>query len=205
MDDPIRRRWRALWERLGAHADPPFEDLASRYAEPHRAYHTLDHIAHCLDEFEAARTLAREPSAVELALWYHDAVYDPRAKDNEEKSAALAVDVVRGSGHPDALGRRVAEMILASTHRAASDDPDTRLFTDIDLSILGRPEAVFDEYERQVRREYAWVPEPMFRAGRSAILSSFLERPSLYLTDFFRGKCEKAARANLERSIARLR
>ena len=96
-------------------------------------------------------------------------------------------------------------MILASVHRTAPDEPDTRLFADIDLAILGRPEAIFDEYERQVRQEYAWVPEALFRAGRSAILRSFLERPSLYGTDFFRGKYQNVARANLERSLLRLK
>ena len=207
MDNRVEERWRSLWARLGARGDPapPFEGLVARYSESHRAYHTLDHVAHCLDEFEAARTLALEPSVVELALWLHDVVYDPRAKDNEEKSAARALEIARYAGLPDALGRRVSDMILASAHHAAPDDPDTRLFTDIDLSILGQPEAAFDEYERRVRQEYAWVPEALFRAGRSAILRSFLERPSLYGTDFFRGKYQNAARANLERSLLRLK
>ena len=207
MKDHAEERWRSLWGRLEARGDPvpPFEDLVARYSESHRAYHTLDHVTHCLNEFEAARTLALEPAAVELALWFHDAVYDPRAKDNEEKSAALALEIARNAGFSGALGLKVATMILASTHVAPPDDPDTRLFADIDLSILGQPQGVFDEYERQVRLEYAWVPEEMFRAGRSAILRSFLERPFLYGTDFFRGKYQKAARANVERSLLRLR
>jgi predicted metal-dependent HD superfamily phosphohydrolase len=206
VENPHRRRWRSLWTRLGASGapDPVFESLAARYAEPHRAYHTLVHIEHCLGEFEEARSLAREPSAVELALWFHDAVYDPSAMDNEEKSAAWAVEVARNAGLAEALGRRVAGMILESTHRALPADPDARIFADIDLAILGQPEGVFDEYERQVRREYAWVPEPLFRANRAAILRSFLQRPALYGTDFFRGKYQNAARSNLERSLLRL-
>jgi predicted metal-dependent HD superfamily phosphohydrolase len=206
MRNRLDGAWRALWERLGAKGDPgpPFADLVARYSEPHRAYHTLAHVAHCLDEFEAARSEARDAAAVELALWTHDAVYDPRAKDNEEKSAELAVATVRQAGLPEALGRKVADMIRASTHRAAPDDSDTRLFADVDLSILGQPAPVFDEYERQVRKEYAWVPGFLFSAGRGAILRSFLERPAIYGTDLFRGKYEKAARANLTRSLLRL-
>jgi predicted metal-dependent HD superfamily phosphohydrolase len=207
VPNPDEARWRSLWKRLAAGSDPdgPFGELVARYSEPHRAYHTMAHVRHCLDELDAARSAARDAEAVELALWYHDAVYDPRASDNEERSAGLAVEVARGAGLPDEFGRRVAGLIRASTHRSAPDDPDTRLFADIDLSILGRPEAAFDEYERQVRTEYAWVPEAAFRAGRSAILRSFLERPTLYGTELFRQKYERSARANLDRSLQRLR
>ena len=203
MRERLDGAWRALWSRLGSTGDPEplFQELAARYSEPHRAYHTLAHVSHCLDEFEAVRTQARDPAAVELALWMHDAVYDPRAKDNEEKSAGLAIVILRHAGLPEALGSTVADMIRASTHRAVPDDSDTRLFADIDLSILGQPAPVFDEYERQVRREYAWVPEALFRAGRGAIVRSFLERPAIYGTDCFRAKYEEAARANLTRSL----
>ncbi len=203
---PVEVRWRRFWERTGASGDglAAGSDLLVRYGEPHRAYHTIEHVRHCLDEFEDARGLAGDPVAVEMALWYHDAVYDPRAADNEEKSAALARDVARSAGLPEVQGGRVAELIRASTHRRAPGDPDTRLFADIDLSILGQPEGAFDEYERQVRKEYGWVPEPAFRSGRSGILRSFLGRPSLYGTPYFREKYEAAARRNLERSLLRL-
>ena len=139
-----------------------------------------------------------------MALWYHDAVYDPRAADNEVKSAALALEVARAAGLPEALGGRVAELIRASTHRSAPDDPDTRLFADIDLSILGQPEGAFDEYERHVREEYGWVPEAAFRSGRAGILRSLLGRPVLYGTPIFREKYEASARRNLERSLLKL-
>jgi predicted metal-dependent HD superfamily phosphohydrolase len=202
----MKTRWLAFWTRAGAWGDPEPEwrSLSARYEEPHRAYHTLRHIAHCLDELESARGLAADPLAVEMALWYHDAVYDPRAKDNEERSADLAARASAAMGLAAGFGARVAGLIFVSTHRAPAADPDPKLFADIDLSILGQAPEAFDEYERQVRVEYSWVPEPAFRAGRSAILRSFLERPSVYGTDFFRQKYEAAARQNLSRSIARL-
>src|SRR3989442_12745478 len=111
MRNRNEERWHAFWKRLNAEGDSnlPYEDLVSRYAEAHRAYHTLAHIEHCLEEFEPARGLARDPSAIEMALWYHDAVYDPRAADNEEKSAALALEWARKAGLSEALGRSVAE------------------------------------------------------------------------------------------------
>lgn len=203
----MKDRWLKFWEAAGATGDPEpqWRSLSDRYAEPHRAYHTLRHIGHCLDELEAARSLAGDRAAVEMALWYHDAIYDPRAKDNEDRSADLAAAAASAMGLTPAFGDRVADLIRVSTHRSVAAGADPQLFADIDLAILGQPEAAFDEYERQVRVEYSWVVEPAFRAGRSAILRSFLDRPSIYGTEFFRKKYEAAARRNLARSIALLR
>lgn len=206
MDHPTSPRWRALWTRLGATGDPepPHRDLLARYAEPHRAYHTIAHIAHCLAELETVRAAARDADAVELALWFHDAVYDPRAKDSEERSALLLLETARAAGIPAERAGRIAAMIRASTHRSLSEDADTRLFADIDLAILGQAPEAFDRYEVDVRKEYDFVPEPAFRAGRGSILRAFLARPALYGTELFRNKYEAAARANLDRSLGRL-
>jgi predicted metal-dependent HD superfamily phosphohydrolase len=203
----MKERWLKFWTLAGASGDPetPWALLSARYAEPQRAYHTLRHVAHCLDEFEAVRGLARDPVTLEMALWYHDAIYDPKAKDNEERSAALAADVAARMGLSAARTLRVADLIRVSTHTGLAPDPDAQLFADIDLAILGRPAEAFDEYERQVRIEYAWVPEPAFRAGRAAILKSFLDRPSIYGSDFFRRKYEESARRNLQDALQKLR
>ena len=201
------QRWTALWQRLGAqgNADMVYNDLVARYTEPHRAYHTLEHIRHCLDELEQVKHLATNPEAVELALWYHDAIYHTKAKDSEERSAMLMVEMVRGASLSDDLGQLVANLIVATKHTVAPTDPDIQLLVDIDLSILGQPEDKFDEYERQVRKEYEWVSQDAFVIGRSAILRSFLDRPAIYSTQFFRNKYEAQARANIARSLARLR
>lgn len=197
----------ALWQRLGARGDASavYNDLVARYSEPHRAYHTLQHIGHCLDELEQARHLAVNSDAVELALWYHDVIYDTKANDNEERSAVLAAEMVRGALLPDNLSQLVANLITATKHLAIPTDPDVQLLVDIDLSILGQTEDRFDEYERQVRKEYEWVSEDAFVVGRSAILKSFLGRPNIYATQFFRNKYEAQARRNIARSLARLR
>lgn len=203
----LEQRWTAMWKRLGAQGDANavYNDLVARYSEPHRAYHTLQHIGHCLDELDQVRHLAANPDAVELALWYHDAVYDTKAKDSEERSAALAVEMVRSASLPDNLGQSVASLIMATKHSAVPTDSDVQLLVDIDLSILGQAEEKFDEYERQVRKEYEWVPQDAFVAGRSTILKSFLNRPNIYATQFFRNKYETQARRNIARSLARLR
>lgn len=203
----LEQRWMALWKRLGAQGDANavYDVLVARYSEPHRAYHTLEHIGHCLDEFEQVRNLATNPDAVELALWYHDAIYDTKANDSEERSATLSVEMVRNASLPDNFGQSVANLIMATKHTSAPTDSDVRLLVDTDLSILGQTEDKFDEYERQVRKEYEWVAEDAFVAGRSAILKSFLDRSTIYSTQFFRNRYEAQARANIARSLARLR
>ena len=207
MTDHTEQRWMNLWKRIGARGDARavHDDLVARYSEPHRAYHTLVHIGHCLDELEQVRQLAANPDALELALWYHDAIYDTRAKDNEERSAELALAAARNAALPDSFGKSMANLIAATKHTAIPADPDTRLLVDIDLAILGQPEDGFNEYERQIRREYEWVAEEAFVAGRSTILKSFLHRSAIYSTPFFRSKYEALARRNIARSLARLR
>ncbi len=203
MPSGTEERWRALWDRLGAAGDPmpEYQDLCHRYAEPHRAYHTLDHIAHCLAEFEAARGLARCPDAVEWALWYHDAVYDTRASDNEERSAELALQVAGRASLAADLATQAARHILASKHREPPSDPDTRVFVDVDLAILGQPWDRFAAYEEEIRREYRWVPSWLFRRKRRALLKAFLARPSIYCTRPFRERYEERARENIARSV----
>lgn len=206
MRNQSEQRWLTLWQRLGAQGDAHvvYNDLVARYSEPHRAYHTLEHIGQCLDELEQVRHLATNPDAIELALWYHDAIYDTKAKDSEENSAALAAKMVRNASLLDNFGQAVVNLITATKHSTIPTDPNVQFLVDIDLSILGKSEDKFDEYERQVRKEYEWIPEDAFVAGRSAILKSFLERPAIYSTQLFRDKYEAQARRNIARSLAQL-
>jgi predicted metal-dependent HD superfamily phosphohydrolase len=199
--------WAALWRSAGAKGDPNdwHGRLVALYSEPNRHYHNLRHLSECLAEFDAGRHLARNPLAVELALWFHDSVYDTRAKDNEERSAALARECLLQAGLADRFGNPVTELILATKHAAAPNDPDAALLTDIDLSILGREQSRFQEYETQIRAEYHWVPAEAFAAGRGKVLEQFLKRPHIYATDFFSEKYERQARANVEASLNKLK
>lgn len=205
MQNQSEQRWLALWRRLGARGDAQavLNSLLSRYSETHRAYHTLEHVEYCLNELESVRYLVVNPDAVELALWYHDAVYDTKATDNEERSAFLAVEMVRDVFLPDNFGQLIAGLIIATKHTSVPAHFDAKLLVDVDLSILGQPEDKFSKYERQIRREYDWVPEEMFVVGRSKILKLFLDRPSIYSTQFFRDKYEEQARKNIANSLAR--
>lgn len=206
MQNKNKQRWMSLWQRIGAQGDPHivYNDLVARYSEPHRAYHTIAHIQHCLNEFKKVRNLIANPDAAELALWYHDVIYNTRAKDNEEKSAALATAMIKSASLPNTLGQLVAECIMATKHTVVPANPDIQFLVDIDLSGLGQPKSKFDKNTRQIRKEYEWVPEDAFAAGRSAILQSFLNRPNIYATQFFRDKYETRARQNIARSLAQL-
>lgn len=199
-------RWRRSWAALGAEGSrAAYDDLVARYAEPHRAYHTMQHLTECFAQWEEVRGAAERPGEVELALWYHDAVYDPRREDNEARSAELARAAIMAAGlaNASAIADRVAALILATRHDAPPAPGDEALLVDVDLAILAAAPARFDEYEAQVRAEYAWVPEPLFRWKRRRVLQALLDRPRLYTSP----QCEAlepVARANLTRSLSRL-
>jgi predicted metal-dependent HD superfamily phosphohydrolase len=200
-----RSRWDTLWMRLGAKGDPEavFDLLARRYSEPHRAYHTLGHVGQCLEEWDGIRGLAPHPEAAELAIWFHDVVYDPRAADNEVRSADLAGEICTGA-RLKTLTRMVRGIILDTRHDKAAATQDGALVADADLAILGRPPAEFAAYESGIRKEYGWIPEEEYRRGRADFLRRFLSRPFLYATAPFRSRYEAKARGNLRDLINRL-
>ncbi len=201
-----RKHWTKLMHKLGNPKgnEKILEDLLLRYGEPHRAYHTLTHILRMLEEFDLVRDKVKNPVAVEIALWFHDAVYDPKAKDNEEQSAKLARLAIGKLGLDSKLDATVVRLILATKHTSVPIEHDSRFLVDLDLSILGKSEEEFDEYEHGIRKEYEWVSETDFKTGRTKILQSFLERPSIYSTEFFETRNENTARINLARSIEKL-
>lgn len=179
--------------------------LLAAYSEKHRHYHTIEHIDHCLHELDRETVLANEPVEVELALWYHDAVYDPHRSDNEQKSADLACSLLQRHRVDPQRIARVHAHIMATRHEAPATTPDSQLVVDIDLSILGASEEAYARFEENVRKEYRWVPSMIFRRKRAEILESFLVRPTIYSTKPFRERYDSQARRNLESAIVALR
>ncbi len=178
--------------------------LEAAHTETGRHYHTDIHIADCLNQFEGVRSLAARPAEVEAAIWFHDAIYDPRRTDNEERSAAWAHSVLTTAGAAVSTIERVAGHILATkTHETA--DPDAALLLDIDLSILGAQPQEFAAYDAAIRREYHWVADEAYRTGRAQLLRAFLARPYIYQTATFRDQYEAQARHNLNRKLEELR
>lgn len=200
-DALLARSWQRAWAALGLQApDGLRQRLLAAWAEPQRHYHTIQHLRECLALLEPALDLALHPGEVELALWFHDAVYDPKGKDNEARSADWATQALTQAGADTALQQRVRALIMATCHDAEPTEPDARLLVDIDLAILGAEPARFAEYDAQVRAEYRWVPGWLYRRKRNQVLAGFLARPVIYGTERFRARLEVRARENLRRS-----
>ncbi len=203
----LEERWMRLWRRLGVPSvdnKAIYADLIRRYSEPSRRYHTLEHIEHCLEQLDMVQSLAANLWALEFALWYHDAVYDPKAEDNEERSAELAMEVASAAKLPAKFCLEVGRLVLATKHFSlAASGGDSQLIADIDLSGLALPHEKFEKNWQLIRAEYAWVPEDQFNADRSSMLRS-LCCLRIFKTKFFYDLCENAARQNIQRKLASL-
>lgn len=200
----LNKSWQRVSRELHIRANRLrlYDALIDRYSEPHRKYHSLQHLTECLAWFKSVANLAICAAEIEAALWFHDAIYEPIQPNNEELSALWAKDSLTESGVSAVSAARVQTLILATRHTALPVLPDERLLVDIDLAILGSSKSRFDEYEQQIKEEYAYVPERLFREKRQEVLLSFLARENIYSTQYFRDVLEQQARANLQRAIA---
>ncbi len=203
----LKLRFERLWGRqLLPGVEPDSErvrgPLFRHYAEDHRRYHTLRHLAHCLRQLDAARSLSDDPDAVEMAIWFHDVVHVPGATDNEQRSVELFERAAEGCLAP-AFVTTVAKLILATTHRGTPQGRDEELIRDIDLSGIGSPWQRFLSDSKSLRAEQAGAPDEVFKAGKVGFLRTLLERRSIYFSEFFRARFEAMARSNIERYIAR--
>lgn len=196
------QNWLSLWHRCHLPGDGTawHKRLAAAYSEPQRTYHTLQHLEECLRLLdEATQTgLIAKPDLIEIALWFHDAVYDPQSGENEALSGQMAVEAL---GESD-LSREVARLILLTKSHQPGDGADDAWIIDIDLGIFAQPMERVLEYERQIRAEYAWVPEEVYAEKRAEILRGFHARPQIYLTAWARERFEDRARKNLRALIA---
>jgi predicted metal-dependent HD superfamily phosphohydrolase len=206
MDRTQRIRWHNLWNRV-ASTDPEllYDALVEAYGEAHRAYHNLEHIHDCLAQFDLSVVRAVDHDAVELAIWFHDVVYDTHAADNEEASALWATRQLEEAEVDAQLTDRVARLINFTKHDASPSWADAMLLVDIDLSILGRQPRDFDAYQQKIRQEYDWVSEPEYQQGRLEFLEGMLSRPKIYSTEWFFQRYEQQARLNLNSAVQNLR
>ena len=207
LDPLFVRSWARAWQ--GLHADGVGlalrDSLLEAWNEPHRHYHTRRHLHDCLALLEPSLSLAEHPAEVEMALWFHDAIYDPKAAENELRSAEWAARALAEAGVASQARARVHALVMATRHAVEPAGADQQLLVDVDLAILGADRERFDEYEVEVREEYAWVPGPVFRHKRREILSQFLSRPRIYSTAGFIERFEEPARENLAHAIASLK
>src|SRR5579864_1986252 len=181
MIEALRQQWHDLlqvWAVDPHLASQTFDEICEHYAEPARHYHTLVHIQEVLRHVENLSHYARNPAVVKLAAWLHDIIYDSKASDNEERSAAYAEDLWRRLSIADGL--RVASLVLKTRTHEAGNDPDAQVLIDADLAILGATDSAYRAYAEQTRQEYTWVPEPEFKKGRMRVLQKFLARPKIF-------------------------
>ncbi|HAR75964.1 MAG TPA: hypothetical protein DCR60_07085 [Psychrobacter sp.] len=187
-----------------------WQDIATRYSEPQRAYHTLDHLKQLFGQFEQIKPRLHEPHLIALALYYHDVIYDPRRSDNELKSAEYAIEALRCYLSEDQCQSIYALIMMTATHQMdtlAYEDKisDAAYLLDMDLSILGAPWSEYDQYAQAVRQEYVHVAKENYRVGRITVLEKLLAHSSLYLTAYYHKRLEKQARKNIKREISFLR
>ncbi|VWX62741.1 Predicted metal-dependent phosphohydrolase, HD superfamily [Burkholderiales bacterium 8X] len=200
----LHANWLGAWHALGVDSpdDGLFDALCAAYSEPHRAYHTLQHLGECLDHLSREAAAAERPAEVALALWFHDAFYDVHRGDNEQRSADWAAQAMIDAGVAREQAARVHRLVMATCHDVLPEGADAELLIDIDLAILGADTARFAEYERQIRHEYAHIAPDIFEPRRQGILGRFLARAPLYRTAPMRERLEAQARRNLATAIS---
>lgn len=196
----VLNRFAALWQRChpgaGARApDAVFAEIVDHYGEPHRHYHTIAHVDDCLERFDRIHSLAQDPGAIELALWFHDVIFDSRSRDNERRSAAYYAD--RAAGATPSFQRHVRSMILASNHADANCIHDLCYVLDIDIAGFGHPWAQFRSTTDLVRAEYPHQSDAVFAESMAKFLGGLASRPWIFATDYFRDACEATARSNI--------
>ena len=181
-----------------------YNDLRSHYRESHRAYHTFEHIKACFYHLDNIILSLENPFCVELALWFHDIIYDPKSASNELDSAEYASVQLQKLNLSTKLIKQVHSLILLTAHPSYPQTSDEKILIDIDLSILGADRAVFDRYERNIRKEYKWVDNQTYRAERAKLLKQFLKQSSIYQTSHFIESQEQQAQKNIQYLLQKL-
>ena len=195
-------RFQSLWRRcLLEQADDNsiaiHQQLIDAYSEPQRVYHTLKHIEHCLAHLDNISNYLQNPDAVELAIWYHDAIYKPGARNNEQLSADLFMETTRGR-FDDSLRNTVYQHIMATLHDDSEfENSDTKFMVDIDLSSFGLPWPEFSQDSDNLRLEMRGLSDEDFHRRQSRFQQSLMERARLFKSDYFYENYEQQARQNL--------
>ncbi len=186
-----------------------WQDIAVRYNETQRAYHSLQHIQQLFLQFEQIKHHLNELHIIALALYYHDVIYDPRRSDNELKSAEYMVEALRCYLSAEQCQHIYALIMMTATHELHEClDKDTvsdaAYLLDMDLSILGTPWSEYEVYAQAVRQEYRHIANEDYRTGRITVLQKLLSHPVLYLTAYYHNQFEVQARDNIKREISLL-
>jgi predicted metal-dependent HD superfamily phosphohydrolase len=200
----LDKSWSRAWSGLGlpGNGEEVRQRLLAAWSEPHRKYHTLQHLSECAAALEPVRAATPHAAEIEFALWFHDAIYDVKRSDNEARSADWAGAELGKAGAPIEAIELVRDLVMITKHDTLPQSLEEQVLLDVDLSILGADEQRFAEFENQVRQEYSFVPGFLFRMKRRSILRTFLAREHIYSTPHFRERLEEAARRNLALAVS---
>ncbi|RYY80455.1 MAG: N-methyl-D-aspartate receptor NMDAR2C subunit [Moraxellaceae bacterium] len=220
----LKNSWQRICQQLSLQAHfiltaQVYQELLDCYSQPHRAYHSVQHLAECIDLFEQVGHLAAHPAQLELALWFHDAIYQTQPspdqsnpaqnsheqpsnqrRSNEQRSADWAAQFLNHCDANPAMIEQVIDLIMATQHHQASD-ADEQLMIDIDLAILGSTPTRFAQYQQQISKEYDFVEPALFAVKRREVLAGFFQRPRIYQTAYFYEHYEQQARQNLQDAL----
>ncbi len=198
--------WASQWSKDLRLASERCDSLVMAYTGADRHYHDIGHVAAMLALLDQHAPAHVDKLPIRWAILYHDVVYDARRSDNEAASADIMERDLAALGVSRGVRERVADLILATRHgESVAQDEAMALLVDIDLAVLASGAEAYDGYAAAIRREYAHVPQEAYRAGRSRVLSGFLDRPALYQTPALHAQWEQPARRNLAREIEALR
>lgn len=181
-----------------------WHEIEISYTSARRYYHNFDHLGHLVNELTTVRTLVSDWDTVLWSVFYHDVVYNTLNQNNEEKSAALAKKRLSSIHYPSSKITLCAAQILATKSHTVSDDPDTNLFTDADLCILGADSNTYMDYAAKIRKEYSLYPDLVYKPGRKKVLQRFLAMERIFKTDHFYAKYEDQAKKNLKQELGDL-
>jgi predicted metal-dependent HD superfamily phosphohydrolase len=199
-------RFLSLWRRCARpgmtdDAKAAWKDLRNRYQEPHRRYHDLCHVDFCLKQLDMVASLLDDPDAAEMSIWYHDVIYEPNARDNETRSAGFFASYTVDRFADDFVAN-VQHLILATEHPEIVGEGDAIYVTDIDLSSFALPWDDFQRDNAALREERADLSDARFEEGKRRFLTTLLERPRIFRTDYFHDLYEDRARDNIRRYLS---
>ena len=181
-----------------------WNEIEKKYNSAGRYYHTTTHLEKLIDELNSYKHLIADWDTLLFSVFYHDIIYNVLKSNNEESSAELAVKRLSITKFPVVRIDSCKEQILATKSHLFSNNEDTNLLTDADLSVFGQPPDVYEQYCSQIRKEYSTYPGIVYKPGRKKVLIHFLNMEKIFKTSFFYNKYELQARANLESELKRL-
>ncbi len=180
-------------------------EIVVHYSAKNRHYHTLAHVENLLQQAITFQEAIEDFEVLQFTIWYHDIIYNATRKDNEWQSAEKAkIRLAQLNLNAKRIERCAEQILLTQTHQVDHAPLDDQYLIDFDLSILGRDWDTYEEYAKQVRKEFKIYPKFLYRKGRKKALKAFLARPRIYATPLYYEKFEANARANLQREMDKL-